>query len=432
MTVSRTTEPSRIVVIGAGYVGLTTAACFAHLGHRVTCVDSDPQRVESLLAGIVPFHEPGLDDLVRTTVEAGDLTFTADTAAALIGAEFVFICVPTPQFEDGSADISFVRAVASTIRAQLEPGTILINKSTVPIGSADLVESLIDRDDVHIASNPEFLREGTALTNFFEPDRIVIGASTSTIAERVATLYATIDAPLVLTDRTSAETIKYAANAYLAMRLSYANSIATLCEHFGADVLDVLSGMGADSRIGPQFLSPGPGWGGSCFPKDTRALVTMAAEVGFDFSMLSATIAANDEQLDRIALKVARLTGGSVAGATIGVLGLAFKADTDDLRGSPAIAVIERLLARGARVRAHDPVVRTASIAGVEVFDDPYLACTGVDAVVVLTEWPQFADLDAARLAAVVRVPSIVDARNLLDPAAYRAAGFTYDGVGRS
>ena len=425
-------EPIRITVIGAGYVGLTTSACFASLGHRVVCVDTDAERVDSLRSGIVPFHEPGLDDLVRSAIAADRLLFAADPATAVAGSRFVFICVPTPQFADGSADISFVRAVAATIRDHLDPDTIVINKSTVPIGSADIVESLIGRDDIHIASNPEFLCEGTALTNFFEPDRIVIGASDRWIASCVAELYATIDAPLIVTDRTSAETIKYAANAYLATRLSYANAIATLCEHLGADVVDVLAGMGADRRIGTQFLTPGPGWGGSCFPKDTRALIAMATEVGFDFSLLDGAIRSNEDQFDRIAAKVARLTSGSVAGARISVLGLAFKAGTDDLRGSPSLAIIERLVAHGALVTAHDPVVRSIADPSITLCDDPYEACTDADAIVVLTEWPEFALLDPVRLATIVADRNILDARNLLDAEAFRSAGFVYDGVGRS
>jgi UDPglucose 6-dehydrogenase len=421
---------SRIAVIGAGYVGLTTGACFAKLGHDVVCADIDSDRVEGLRRGEIPIHEAGLEDLVREGLETGKLRFALGSAAVVGDADFVYLCVPTPQAPDGSADLSYIESAAAEISSHLRPGTIVVNKSTVPVGSTLLVERALNRSDIPVVSNPEFLREGTAVDDFLNPDRVVIGADDQAAAGRVAALYLGVRAPIMVTDPASAETCKYAANAFLATKLSFVNAIAAVCEAVGADVNDVLLGMGYDHRIGHEFLRPGPGWGGSCFPKDTRALVSIAEGAGYDFSLLKGVVAVNDEQFDRVVGKVANKI--DLNGARIAMLGLAFKAGTDDTRESPAIAMAERFVTAGATVRAFDPAVRESPIAGIEIVADAYAACEGADALVVATEWDEFKWLDLDKVAGVMAQLHIVDARNLLDRGAIRRRGFTYQGVGRS
>jgi UDPglucose 6-dehydrogenase len=425
----------RIAVIGTGYVGLTTGAYLAHLGHTVVCADVVPEKVARLNKGDVPILEAGLDELVREGLDAERLSFVLGAAPAVAGAEFVFLCVQTPQGEDGSADLTYIREAAAEIGPVIDAETIVINKSTVPVGSTRVVEQALGRDDVFVVSNPEFLREGSAVHDCLNPDRIVIGADDQAAAMRVATLFETLKAPLVITDPASAETIKYASNAFLATKVSFVNALANVCESVGADVREVVLGMGYDKRIGFEFLKPGPGWGGSCFPKDTRAMVHIAEDHGYDFNLLRGVISVNDEQYQRMADKVDRMVGGSVAGCTVAVWGLTFKARTDDLRDSPAIAVVRRLLDRGASVvRAYDPGVRDVGsplLQGIEVLDDPYAACEGADVLVVLTEWDEFRWLDFAKVADVMGSARIVDTRNLLEPAALRRRGFTYDGLGR-
>jgi UDPglucose 6-dehydrogenase len=421
---------SRIAVIGAGYVGLTTGACFAKLGHDVVCADVDADRVERLSRGEIPIHEAGLEDLVREGLETGKLSFALGSAGVVGDADFVYLCVPTPQASDGSADLSYIESAAAEISSHLRPGTIVVNKSTVPVGSTLLVERALNRSDIPVVSNPEFLREGTAVDDFLNPDRVVIGADDQAAAGRVAALYLGVRAPIMVTDPASAETCKYAANAFLATKLSFVNAIAAVCEAVGADVNDVLLGMGYDHRIGHEFLRPGPGWGGSCFPKDTRALISIAEEAGYDFSLLKGVVAVNDEQFDRVVGKVANKI--DLNGARIAMLGLAFKAGTDDTRESPAIAMAERFVAAGATVRAFDPAVREVPITGVEIVDDAYAACEGADALVVATEWDEFKWLDLDKVAGAMAQLHIVDARNLLDRGAIRRRGFTYQGVGRS
>jgi UDPglucose 6-dehydrogenase len=421
---------SAIAVIGAGYVGLTTAAVLAHLGNHVCCADVVADKVAALSAGEVPILEEGLEVMVREGLAAGRLSFVVGAPAAAAEREFAFLCVPTPQHADGAADMTFVVGAAAEIGPVLGPGSIVVTKSTVTVGSTCVVERALGRSDVAVVSNPEFLREGTALFDCLHPDRIVIGAAEPVAAERLAKLYAGMDAPVMITDPASAEMIKYASNAFLATKVSFANMVANLCEAVGADASDVVAGMGHDPRIGKQFLRPGPGWGGSCLPKDTSALVRLGEEVGCDLGLLRAVIAINDAQGTRVVSKLADLAGGSLAGVRVGAWGLTFKAGTDDLRQSPALAIIEALSAAGARVRAYDPTVHEA-LAGMEVCDDPYAACDGAAVLVVLTEWDELALLDFDKVAASMTNPAVLDARNLLDPATMLAAGFTYQGIGR-
>jgi len=422
---------SKIAVIGTGYVGLTSGACFAHVGHDVVCADIDADKVARLSRGEVPILEAGLDNLVREGIDGGRLSFVVGAAKAVADCEFAFLCVPTPQGEDGSADLSYIEAAAREIGPVLPSEAIVVNKSTVPVGSTRVVERALQRSDVSVVSNPEFLREGSAIHDFLNPDRIVIGAEDQDAAVRVSSLYLGITAPVIVTDPASAETIKYAANAFLATKISFINAVAAVCEAVGADIKDVSLGMGYDSRIGHEFLKPGPGWGGSCFPKDTRAMVRIAEDAGYDFNLLKGVVTVNDEQLNRVADKIVELAGGSVDGKRIGAWGLTFKARTDDLRESPALAIIERLVARGAEVRGYDPS-QPGSIEGLEVVDDPYAAVEGAEVLAVLTEWDEFRWLDADKVAELMAAKKVVDARNLLDRAAYVRRGFDYLGIGRA
>ena len=423
-----------IAIIGTGYVGLTSGACFAHLGHDVVCADVDTDKVARLSAGEVTTVEVGLGDLVAEGRTAGRLRFTDDVADAVAGREVVVLCVPTPHAPDGSVDLSAVEAAATAIGPALEPGAVVVDKSTVPVGTTHLVAGLLDRDDVTVASNPEFLREGTAVADFLGPDRIVVGADDDRTREVVRSLYDGVDAPVVLTDPASAETIKYAANAFLVTKLSFANAIAAVCEAVGADIDDVVLGLGYDDRIGANYLRPGPGWGGSCFPKDSRALIHQAGQAGYDFRFLDSAIEVNRQQFDRMVDKVRRAVGGDLAGRTVAVWGLTFKAGTDDLRDSPALEVVDRLLAAGAAVQAHDPTVavhRNPVPAAVELATDPVAACVGADVLVVLTEWPEYAAVDPAAAVAGLVGQAVVDARNLLDPGPWRTLGCGFEGVGR-
>jgi UDPglucose 6-dehydrogenase len=427
---------SRIAVVGAGYVGLTTAACFSHLGHDVICADVDVARVERLSRaateeGVLPIVEEGLEQLVRDGLRHGRLRFVVGAAAAVAGAEFVYLCVPTPQGDDGSADLSYVESAAAEIGPLLDSESIVVNKSTVPVGSTRIVQRALRRPDVYVVSNPEFLREGSAVHDFLHPGRIVIGADDQAAAIRVASLYLGVAAPLVVTDPRSAEIIKYASNAFLATKVSFVNAVAAICESVGADVNDVVLGMGYDDRIGREFLRPGPGWGGSCLPKDTRALLRIADDAGYRFDLLQATIDVNEQQLDRMVDKLAEAAGTPLEGVTVAVWGLTFKARTDDLRDSPALAVIQRLVARGARVQAYDPTVRQP-LEGIDVRHDPYAACEGAAVLAVLTEWDELRWLDFDKVASVMASPRVVDTRNLLDRASLVRSGFTYRGVGRA
>jgi len=426
---------AKIAIIGTGYVGLTTGACLSHLGHSVICADVVQEKVDSLSRGEVPILEAGLDELVHEGIAEGRLSFVMGAKNAVADAEFVFLCLPTPQGADGSADLSYIKAAATEIGPHLQSQAVVINKSTVPVGSAGEVEKKLKRDDVHVVSNPEFLREGTAVSDFLHPDRVVIGANDEAAAKRVASLYEALPGETLITDPASAETIKYASNAFLATKISFVNAMAAVCEEVGADVQDVVKGMGLDQRIGNRFLVPGPGWGGSCFPKDSHALVRIAENSGYQFGLLRQVIAVNEEQFGRVANKITRLAGGSVEGKTIAVWGLTFKAATDDLRDSPSLNIINRLLEMGASVRAYDPSVRDGSdarLAGIEIVTDPYEAAAGADVLAVLTEWPEFREFSLGQVAEVIGVKALVDARNLLDRDHAKDLGFAYDGIGRS
>lgn len=425
---------AKIAIIGTGYVGLTTGACFAHIGHDVVCADIDPDKVERLSRGELPIYEPGLQQVVDDAMRAGRLRFVVGAAEAAKDCEFAYLCVPTPQGDDGSADLSYIQQAAAQIAPVLPSDAVVINKSTVPVGSTKVVDKVLARPDVKVVSNPEFLREGSAVADFLKPDRIVIGSDDQSAAIRVAALYIGISAPLIVTDPASAETIKYAANAFLATKISFINAVAAVCENVGADVNDVVLGIGYDKRIGHDFLRPGPGWGGSCFPKDTRAMVKIAEDAGYDFDLLKGVIVVNDDQRQRMVDKIVRAVGGDANGASVAVWGLTFKANTDDLRESPSIAVIEELLELGAKVRGFDPQVRSGAHGlpeGLEVGDDAYDVCDGADVLVVLTEWDDFRWRDLHTVAERLAARNIVDTRNLLDRAAALRIGFTYQGVGR-
>jgi UDPglucose 6-dehydrogenase len=425
---------AKIAVIGAGYVGLTTAACFSELGHDVTCADIDEAKVARLSRGEIPIVEAGLDRIVRDGLDGDRLRFVVGAENAVREAEFAYLCVPTPQGDDGAADLSYIETAARQIGPVLPSEAVVVNKSTVPVGSTRVVERVLGRDDVGVVSNPEFLREGSAVHDFLNPDRIVIGSEDQSAAVRVVSLYIGVTAPIIVTDPASAETIKYASNAFLATKISYVNAIAAVCEAVGADVKDVVLGMGYDTRIGHEFLRPGPGWGGSCFPKDSRALVHIAETAGYDFELLQGVIAVNDQQFERVVDKIAEAAdrGGdeSLEGLRVAVWGLTFKARTDDTRDSPALEVIDRLHARGATVTAYDPAVKHR-IAGVDPSNDPYSACDGADVLAVLTEWDDFRWLDFDKVAEKLVAPRVVDARNLLDKPALERKGFAYTGIGR-
>ncbi|MET9450391.1 UDP-glucose dehydrogenase family protein [Streptomyces cinerochromogenes] len=432
--------PARhVAVIGTGYVGLTTGACLASLGHSVVCADADPHKVERLREARVDILEPGLPETVRDALEAGRLEFTGDTAAAVAEADVVFLCLPTPMGAGGAADLAAVEAVAGQIREVLRPGCVVVNKSTVPVGTCERVAALLGRADVTVVSNPEFLREGRAVHDFLHPDRIVIGAADRDAARQVADLYSALDAPLVLTDPASAELTKYAANFFLAMKLSFANNLATLCERLGADIADVTEGIGRDPRIGSAFLRPGPGWGGSCLPKDTHALLTVCDQSDVDFPLLRATIETNvthqHQLVERVAAACGRGAGGSLDGVRLALYGLTFKAGTSDLRDSPALAVARLLRERGAELTAYDPALREErpDLSDlVELADDPVRAAEGAAACVVLTEWPELRDLDWAAIAARMTGHEVYDFRNLLDADPLARAGLTLHGIGRA
>ncbi|HWC82905.1 MAG TPA: UDP-glucose/GDP-mannose dehydrogenase family protein [Pseudonocardiaceae bacterium] len=427
-----------VAVIGAGYVGLTTGACLASLGHRVVCADRDQAKVEQLRLGQVPILEPRLPELVTEGQAAGRLRFVVDAAEAVRDAEVVYLCLPTPMGVGGVADLSAVESVLAQIRHLLPAGCVVVNKSTVPVGTAARTRDLLDRADITVVSNPEFLREGSAVHDFLHPDRIVVGSDQQDAAERVAALYARLGAPAVLTDAASAELVKYAANCFLAMKLSYVNAIAELCERLDANVRDVTEGMGYDRRIGQAFLSPGPGWGGSCLPKDVHALLQVSDGADFEFRLLRATIDTNTRQFQRIVDKIrVAVTGnrqGSLRGVRIGLFGMTFKAGTDDLRDSPALAVAALLRQAGADLAGYDPALvagrEQPELRGITVVNDPMTAADDASALVVLTEWPEFRGLDWARLAGVVARPIVVDTRNLLDPDVAGRAGFCYHGLG--
>ena len=434
-----------ICVVGSGYVGLVTGACLADFGMTVVGVDKDADKIAALQRGEIPIYEPGLAPLVARNVAAGRLSFTTELAPALEAATAVFIAVGTPPLPDGSADLRFVREVAESIAAHLNGYKIIVTKSTVPIGTGQMIEETVRAGagagaEFAVVSNPEFLREGSAIRDFVRPDRVVIGSRDERAVELMLDIYSPLrvaDVPFVITDVESAELIKYASNAFLATKISFINEVAALCEALGADVETVAHGMGLDDRIGPKFLHPGPGFGGSCFPKDTRAVVEIARGRGLDFRIVEAVLAVNDATRERMVDKVERALG-ELAGKTLGVLGLSFKPDTDDVRESPAIAVARGLVGRGAALRVHDPEAMAPARRELGEGDaiaycaDPYAAAEGVDALVILTEWNQFRALDLARLRRLMRAPVVIDLRNVYEPAKMAAAGFRYLSVGRA
>jgi UDPglucose 6-dehydrogenase len=431
----------RIAVVGSGYVGLVSGACFADFGHDVVCVDKDVAKIAALETGVIPIYEPGLDHLVAANVQAGRLTFTTDLPSAMRGAEAVFLAVGTPARRgDGHADLSYVHGAAREIAAAMEQFTVVVTKSTVPVGTGDEIERII-RDarpdgDFAVASNPEFLREGAAIEDFKRPDRIVIGTEDERAKAVMTEIYRPLhlnQGPLMFTSRRTAELIKYAANAFLAMKITFINEMADLCEKVGGNVQEVARGIGLDNRIGGKFLHAGPGYGGSCFPKDTLALVKTAQDAGAPMRLIETTVDINDRRKLRMADKVIAAMGGSVAGKKIAVLGLSFKPNTDDMRDAPSLAIIPALQAAGAEIMAHDPVAmeQARQVLNVGYAATPYEAAAGADSIVLITEWDVYRALDMKRLKAAMRGDVMADLRNVYRPEQMRALGFRYVSVGR-
>ena len=424
----------KLAIIGTGYVGLTTGACLAHLGHHVICGDIDAEKVKKLRKGVIPIIEAGLSELVAEGIANGRLSFVLGSAEAAKNCEIAFLCVPTPQGEDGSADLSYVEKAAGEIASTLPFEAIVVNKSTVPVGSTKVVERALQRPDIKVVSNPEFLREGSAVQDFLNPDRVVVGSSDQASAIKVAALYDGLSTRVIITDPASAETIKYAANAFLATKLSFINAIAAICEGVGADINDVVIGIGSDKRIGENFLRPGPGWGGSCFPKDSRALIKIAEDAEYNFELLKGVITVNDQQFDRVAQKAVNAVGGEPNDKTIAVWGLTFKAGTDDLRDSPSLEIIKRLLALGFKVNGYDPTVvdyRLGVLESMAVSLSPVEVTVGADVLLVLTEWDEFKWINPSTIAISMQGKTVIDARNLLERHEWERAGFTYHGIGR-
>ncbi len=419
-----------VSIIGAGYVGLVTGAGLSSLGHQIRLGEADAGRVERLTAGEVPIFEEGLPELLAEAIAKGSISFHASNVEAVIDAELVFLCLPTPEGPDGRADLRFVEGVVDELANVVDDDALFVVKSTVPPGTvASLRKRLADLgSSARIVSHPEFLREGRAVEDFMDPDRIVVGSWDEADADRVALLYQDLDTHLIKTDPTSAEMIKYASNSYLAARLTFVNTLANVCEAVGADVMDVIDGLGSDHRIGPHFLQPGPGYGGSCFPKDTSALIAVAEDAGYDFQLLRAVIEADDEQRRRVAAKVRLAAGGGLRGRRVAMWGLAFKAGTDDVRESPALRIAALLQEEGAEVIAYDPEATSAMVTNVDSALD---AVEGADVLLVSTEWPEFASVDMKEVAARMRGHRVVDARNLLDPKQVRQVGLDYWGLGR-
>lgn len=427
----------RICIVGMGYVGLTTGTCFADLGHQVIGLDIDQKRIEDLKAGNLPIYEPGLDELVKRNIQAGRLHFTTSYQEALDASDFVFIAVKTPSGPTGEADMRYVRAAAEEIARTASHPLIVINKSTVPVGTGDLVQRILERvqpdAEWRVVSNPEFLREGSALTDFLNPDRVVLGADDRSAAEAVASLYESLNAPIIITDLRTAEMIKYASNAFLATKISFINEIAAICDRTGADVTQVARGMGLDKRIGSLFLDAGLGFGGSCFPKDVRAIAHLGAVNGCHPQLLRAVLEINQDQRLMVVQRIREVLG-PLEGTTAGVLGLAFKPNTDDLRESAALEIIHLLQNEGARVRAYDPVAMknaAAVLNDVTFCQDPYAVAEGADVLIAATEWNEFKHLDFGRIYGLMNTPFIVDGRNLYDPAEMREHNFLYVAIGR-
>jgi UDPglucose 6-dehydrogenase len=429
-------------MIGTGYVGLVSGACFSDFGHVVTCIDKDPAKIDQLRQGSIPIFEPGLDRLVATNVAAGRLSFTAEAASAIRGADAIFLAVGTPSRRgDGFADLSFVYDAARELAAELDGFTVIATKSTVPVGTNDEIEAIVRKlrphADFAVVSNPEFLREGAAIEDFKRPDRVVVGTEDERARRIMREVYRPLfinETPILFTGRRAAELIKYASNAFLATKISFINEIADLCERCGADVQEIARGMGLDRRIAGKFLHAGPGFGGSCFPKDIAALTAIGQRHGAPISIVETVIRANDARKRAMAEKILAACGGSLAGKTIAVLGLTFKPNTDDMREAPSLVIVPALAARGARVRAYDPHGMAEArklIPQLETCDDPYACMAGADAMVILTEWDEFRALDLERVRRTLRSPVVVDLRNIYKPADMAENGLTYVSVGR-
>ncbi len=428
-----------ICVIGVGYVGLVTGACLADLGNRVICLNRNKTKAENLKKGIMPIYEPGLEEIVKRNYASGRLDFTTSYDEALKDVEYVFIAVGTPSGAEGEADLAHVNQASEGIAKRLDHPMIIINKSTVPIGTGDWVADIVRENmpdksiEFSVVSNPEFLREGSAVYDFMNPDRIVLGSTDPAAAHRVAELYYPLQAPIIITDLRTAEMIKYASNAFLATKISFINEIANICEALGADVTEVARGMGMDQRIGPHFLGAGVGWGGSCFPKDVKALIHMAATHGAHPQLLRAVMEINYDQRKRVIQKLRDILGG-FRGKTIGILGLSFKPNTDDMRDAPSIEIIHMLQHEGAQIKAYDPqAMETAKriLTNVTYCENPYEVAEGADALILVTEWNEFKQLDMLRIKEIMRQPVILDGRNIYDPEKMKEMGFIFRGMGR-
>ncbi|MGD9745219.1 MAG: UDP-glucose/GDP-mannose dehydrogenase family protein [Verrucomicrobiales bacterium] len=430
----------KLSIIGSGYVGLTTGACFAEVGHEVLCVDNDEAKIARLLKGEIPIYEPGLSEMVLRNVAAGRLRFTSDTHEGVRSGDVIFIAVPTPPQADGSVDLSFIEKVAREIAPAIDSYKVVVDKSTVPVKTGEKVAETIRRyapdADFDVVSNPEFLREGSAVADLMQPDRIVIGVNSDRALARMQKVYEPFVAPVLVTDINSAELIKHAANSFLALKISYINAVSAICEASGADVLKVAEGIGMDKRIGRSFLNAGIGYGGSCFPKDLAAFIAISDDLGVPFDLLKEVQHINTRQLDRF-VKAIRDSLWVLQEKTIAVWGIAFKPHTDDVRCSVAVDLVERLLAEGARVRVHDPKAmdkaRQLPIAGrIEFCESPEEAATGAEALVIATEWPEYGQVDFAAVRSAMQAPLVFDGRNLLDPLTMKRFGFNYRGIGRA
>ena len=431
---------SKICVVGTGYVGLVTGVCFADLGNELQCLDINAERIKALQSGVMPIYEPGLEEIVERNVKAKRLFFTTDYQTALEQADFAFIAVGTPSGVDGEADLQYVRAVAEKIAEVVDRPIIVVNKSTVPVGTGDWVADIITRTrgekavPFSVVSNPEFLREGSAISDFMQPDRVVLGSLDREAAQKVSALYAPLRAPVLITDLRTAEMIKYASNAFLATRISFINEIANICDELGADVREVADGMGLDKRIGRSFLDAGLGWGGSCFPKDVKALAHMAVLHNSQPQLLQAVMDINRNQRRRVVYKLRKVLGGSLADKKVGILGLSFKPNTDDMREAPSTEIIHMLLNENASVQAYDPQAMANAekeLPGITLCSDPYQVASGADALILTTEWNEFKQLDFNKIYQLMRTPVLVDGRNQWDSALLRGIGFTYFGIGQ-
>jgi UDPglucose 6-dehydrogenase len=428
----------QICVIGVGYVGLVTGACFADLGNKVIALDVNQQRIDNLNKGVMPIYEPGLEELVERNMRSGRLAFTTSYKEALEGSEFAFIAVGTPSGVNGEADLQYIAAAAKTIAENMTAPLIIINKSTVPVGTGDWVADIITKNQpkpigFSVVSCPEFLREGSAIGDFMNPHRTVLGSLDHEAAEKVAQLHLPLRAPIVITDLRTAEMIKYASNAFLATKISFINEVADICEALGADVKEVAAGMGYDKRIGPSFLDAGLGWGGSCFPKDVKALAYMAEEQGLNPNILNAAMKVNYDRRKDAVEHLSEMTGG-LKGKVVGLLGLAFKPNTDDMREAASIDIVKNLVAAGASVRAYDPVATEVArplLPAVEMYDSVYKMAEGCDGLMVVTEWNEFKQLDLPRIKDLLNKPVIFDGRNIYNPILMNEMGFTYRGIGR-